>query len=93
MNFVLFIILVLLFVVLTPGVLVCLPPKSGKLVVALTHGLVFAIVWSLISKPLRRWTHSLTSGFHGLEGMSELEKDSKESKESKESNDDKKKSD
>ena len=69
MNFVLFIILVLLFVVLTPGVLLTLPPKSGKLVVALTHGLVFAIVWSLVSKPLWRLSSSLTSGFQGDESF------------------------
>ena len=86
MNFVLFIILVLLFVVLTPGVLISLPPKSGKLVVALTHGLVFAIVWLLVSKPLLVWTNYLTSGFSGLEGMSELKKESKESKDSKDDN-------
>ena len=86
MNFVLFIILVLLFVVLTPGVLISLPPKSGKLVVAITHGLVFAIVLLLVSKPLLVWTNYLTSGFSGLEGMSELKKESKESKDSKDDN-------
>lgn len=80
MNFVLFIILALLFVVLTPGVLVSLPPKSGKLTVALTHGLIFAIVWSLVGKSLWRWTHSLTSGFTGLEGMTEIKKDAKDAK-------------
>ncbi len=77
MNFVLFIILALLFVVLTPGVLVSLPPKSGKLTVALTHGLIFAIVWTLVGKSLSRWSHSLTSGFTGLEGMTEVVKDEK----------------
>lgn len=34
----------LLFFVLTPGVLVSLPPGGGKLVVAATHAVVFALV-------------------------------------------------
>jgi len=35
----------LLFAALTPGVLVTLPPRSSKLTVALTHGVVFALVY------------------------------------------------
>jgi hypothetical protein len=42
--------LVALFFVLTPGVLVTLPPKSGKLTVAVTHALVFAVVYQLTHK-------------------------------------------
>jgi hypothetical protein len=34
-----------LFVALTPGVLVTLPPRSSKLVVAATHGVLFALVY------------------------------------------------
>ena len=41
----------LLFVVLTPGILVTLPSKaSDKIVVALVHGLIFALVYHLIHK-------------------------------------------
>jgi len=36
--------IVVLFVVLTPGILLRLPPKGGKLLVAAVHGLVFAFV-------------------------------------------------
>jgi len=36
--------IVLLFVVLTPGILLRLPPKGSKYVVAAVHGLVFAFV-------------------------------------------------
>ena len=36
--------IVLLFVVFTPGVLLRLPPKGSKYVVAVVHGLVFAFV-------------------------------------------------
>jgi len=39
--------LVVLFIVLTPGVFVRLPPKAGKLTVALTHAVVFAVVYQL----------------------------------------------
>ncbi len=35
-----------LFTVLTPGVLLALPPGSGLTVQAATHGVVFALVWS-----------------------------------------------
>jgi preprotein translocase subunit SecG len=61
MNILLFIILVVLFVLLTPGVLVYLPPKSSKLTTAITHGVIFAIIWSLTHKFLSRTTSRLTS--------------------------------
>jgi hypothetical protein len=41
--------LTLLFAVIVPGVLLTLPPGGSKLVVALTHGLVFAIVFQVIT--------------------------------------------
>jgi len=41
-----------LFFALTPGVLLSLPPKGGKLVVAATHAIVFAFVFHLAHKPL-----------------------------------------
>lgn len=43
--------LVLLFVLLTPGVLVTLPSKkSSLLTVAVVHGVVFALVYHLTNK-------------------------------------------
>lgn len=39
--------LVALFFVLTPGVLVTLPPKSDKITVAITHAIVFAVIYQL----------------------------------------------
>ena len=39
-----------LFYVLTPGILLTIPPKSSKKVVALVHALVFAIVWHFTHK-------------------------------------------
>ncbi len=56
MNLVLFIVLAALFVVLTPGVLLRLPKNGSKMTVAVVHGLVFALVWSLSHKLLVRAT-------------------------------------
>jgi len=39
-----------LFFVLTPGILVSLPPKGSKYTVALVHGLVFAVIFHLTHK-------------------------------------------
>ena len=39
-----------LFYVLTPGILVSLPPRGSKMVVALTHAVVFAVVYALAHK-------------------------------------------
>ena len=40
----------LLFFVLSPGVLVRLPPNGSKLVVAAVHSVVFAVVFALTYK-------------------------------------------
>jgi len=40
----------LLFFVLTPGVLVALPPGASALTQAATHAVVFAVVWYLTHK-------------------------------------------
>ena len=36
----------ILFAVLTPGVVLALPPGQSLVVQAVTHGVVFAAVWS-----------------------------------------------
>jgi hypothetical protein len=41
---------ILLFVVLTPGVLIRLPPRSTLLTSAIVHGVVFALVFNLTHK-------------------------------------------
>ena len=43
----------LLFVVLTPGILVTLPPKGKPLVVAITHGLLFAVIYAVSHKAVK----------------------------------------
>ena len=39
-----------LFFALTPGILVTLPPKGSKVIVALTHAIVFAVIYSITCK-------------------------------------------
>ena len=56
--------LVVLFVLLSPGILVTLPPKGGKWVVAIVHAAVFAIVAFFTCGPVTR----LFSSF-GIEGF------------------------
>ena len=41
---------VVLFFVLTPGVLLRLPPGGSAMTVALTHAVVFGLVWSFTHK-------------------------------------------
>jgi hypothetical protein len=52
MDFVMLIVMAILFAVLTPGVLLYLPPKSSLAVAAVTHGIVFALVWHFVHKPI-----------------------------------------
>ena len=46
----------LLFVLLTPGILVTLPPGGSKMTVALFHGVVFALVYHLTHKAVWNFT-------------------------------------
>lgn len=39
-----------LFVLLTPGVVLSLPPGSSLLVQAVVHAVVFVLVWKLVLK-------------------------------------------
>jgi hypothetical protein len=47
-----------LFFVLTPGVLLSLPPGGSRTTVALTHAVVFGVVWAL--------THTLVFKTFGM---------------------------
>ena len=59
MNIYVSLYLALLFIVLTPGVLLSLPPGGSKLVVAATHGVVFALVYHLTNKAVLNATRNL----------------------------------
>lgn len=56
-----------LFFVLTPGVLLSLPPKSSKMVVAATHAVVFALVFHLTYKMVWKVVQKMES-FQGSAG-------------------------
>jgi hypothetical protein len=53
-HVVLFVYVFLLFFVLTPGVLVTLPRKASKMVVAAVHAVIFALIWALTHKLVLR---------------------------------------
>jgi hypothetical protein len=63
-NPIMFVYAFLLFFVLTPGVLLSLPPKSGKMTVALTHALVFALIWTFTHKMVWQFSHGLFEGMN-----------------------------
>ena len=44
------VVLAALFVALTPGVLLALPPGSSLMTQAIVHSVVFVVVWSLVWK-------------------------------------------
>jgi len=46
------VVLGLLFLALTPGVLVSLPPGGSTLTVAITHAVVFTVVYTFLVKRL-----------------------------------------
>ena len=50
MNWIFTLYVTILFFLLTPGVLVKLPKQGSKYTVALTHTLIFAIIWQLTHK-------------------------------------------
>lgn len=88
MNPIMFLVVVLLFTVLTPGVLLKLPSaKSSPLVIALTHGVVFALALTLLYKPLWRLTRRLVSGFDTMEGLEDNTEEQPEKEEDKEEED------
>jgi hypothetical protein len=61
MNWIVTIYVALLFFVLTPGILLSLPPKGSKVVVALTHAVVFALVYHFTHKLVWQTSMSLSA--------------------------------
>ncbi len=50
-----FVFVALLFFVLTPGIVLTVPSGSSKTTVALTHAVVFAIIFTLTHKMVWDW--------------------------------------
>ena len=86
MNWIVTIYIALLFFVLTPGVLVSLPPKKGKFTVAAVHALIFALIWHFTHKFV--WNTSMMIMMVGHEGLENEEKMDKKEKKSEAIDDD-----
>ena len=54
--------LALLFVALTPGVLLRIPSGGSKLLVAVVHGVVLALVWQCTQKALEGFASGAGAG-------------------------------
>jgi len=63
MNWAVTIYSAILFFILTPNILVRLPPKSSKFVVAATHAVIFALVFHFTCKIVWKATSNLFEGF------------------------------
>lgn len=75
--------MILLFVALTPGVLLTLPKKNTKLIyIAITHGIIFAIVWILYKKFLL----PVINRTFNIEGLTELTEEEEEEVEEEDPN-------
>ena len=65
MNWLVALYLALLFFLLSPNILVRLPPNENKMTVALTHALIFGVIVYLTTKMV--WKLSMSMGIY--EGM------------------------
>jgi len=70
MNFLMLAYVALLFVLLTPGVLLRLPSKGTLLTVAIVHGIVFALVFHFTHRHVYRLTSN--EGFEGEAALASL---------------------
>lgn len=69
-NMFTFVYVVVLFYLLTPGILVTIPARSSKMAVAATHALVFALVY--------KFTHRMVAKLSmSFEGFQEAKKENK----------------
>ena len=55
MHALMFIFTAILFFVLTPGIVLSLPPKGSKMMVAMVHAVVFALVFTFTHKLVWEW--------------------------------------
>jgi len=80
MNWAVTVYAAILFFVLTPAILVRLPPKGGKFTVAAVHAVVFAVIFHFTHKLV--WQLSMGLGLpvavHKKEGMEHEEKEEKD---------------
>ena len=63
MSILMLVVMALLFAALTPGVFIWLPFGASRKIAALVHGLVFAVVWHFLHRPIAQ----LLSSVEGME--------------------------
>jgi hypothetical protein len=56
--------IVILFIALTPGVMISLPPQGSNLTIAVVHGIIFSIIWIFIY----RIVNNVYEGFENIIG-------------------------
>lgn len=66
-NYLMSLYVALLFIILTPGVLVRIPKRSSLLIAAIVHGIIFAIIYHLTHKYI--WNHT-----YGMRTMYDMTK-------------------
>ena len=54
----------ILFFIITPNILVRLPPKSSKYIVAATHAVIFALILHFTCKMVWKATSNMFEGFY-----------------------------
>jgi uncharacterized membrane-anchored protein len=72
-NITMLIYVAVLFVLLTPGILLRLPPKGSPLVVAIVHAVVFALIFHLTHKMV--WRMSMGMSIDGFKTCPQGKKD------------------
>lgn len=69
MNWAVTIYSAILFFILTPNILVRLPPKSSKFVVAATHAVIFALIFHFTCKIVWKATSNMFEGMGPMDSM------------------------
>ena len=73
MSVLMLVVMALLFAALTPGVLIWLPFGASRRVAALVHGLVFAVVWHFLHRPIAQLLSSVEGMDNKKKNMSDNE--------------------
>ena len=56
--------IIILFIALTPGVIISLPPQGSSLTIAVVHGIIFSIIWMFIYRII----NNIYEGFENIIG-------------------------
>jgi hypothetical protein len=67
MNAYLYAYIIILFIAVTPGVLLHVPPGGSAYVVATVHGILFSVIWLYTHKYIYHYTYSEGFQIQGFE--------------------------